>query len=573
LHNNKMNSTLRSVRLVLRVVSVRSLATQPDKHIVRSPYRDVTVPDVNLVQFVWKMVDKFPSYTALMCGVTGRSYTYAESRSVASTFASSLRKAGYRKASTLAMVLYNCPEFPLVMLGAIEAGMVVTTINPTYTEEEMGWQIIHSGASCVVTTPESLPNVLKAVRGVEKVKQEKVMVIVTPGLSSATTTEGAVKFQDMVSREADTSSLLSSEAASPGDVAVMPFSSGTTGLPKGVQLSHKNLIANCLQMCDTPVLWIVDPATSEKQDVVMGVLPFFHVYGLSCILLSSMYFGAKIITLPKFEPNLFLSSIIKHKATVLYLVPPLVQFLGKYPEVTSEHFKTVRFVTSGAGPIGEADAKLVLNKGSHIHFIQGYGLTETSPLVSILHKKSTNLNSSGSPIPNTLVKIINTETGTLLGPGQVGELCVHGPQVMLGYHNNPSATAETIDSEGWLHTGDLGYYNETSNLFIVDRLKELIKVKGYQVAPAELEKLLRQHPKIDDVAVIGIPNERLGEAPCAFIVSRSKLTEDEVKNFVKGKVAEYKELSGGVQFIQEIPKNPAGKILRRTLRDMYCVSL
>lgn len=577
-----MNSTCRSVRLVkkvydsLRVVATRhssqqASANQDHQHIVRSPFPDVTVPDVTLVDFVWDMVDKFPDYTALICGVTGRSYTYAQSRVAARSFASSLRKAGFRKGDTLAVALYNCPEFHLVMLGAIEAGMIVTTINPEYTAEEMSRQMIDSDASCVVTTPESFPVVSSAVKEVENVKHSKIPIIVTPGLASTEVPEGALKFQEMINKDVDTSNLLSSERPVPNDVAVLPYSSGTTGLPKGVKLSHRNLITNCLQMCLTPQLWIVDPSTSEMQEVVLGVLPFFHVYGLSSILISSLYFGAKVVTLPQFKPDLYLGSILKHKATVLYLVPPLVQFLGAHPSVTGNYLKTVRFVTSGAGPIGQSDAQRVLDKAGHLHFIQGYGLTETSPLVSILHRGSTNLNSSGIPIPNTLVKIISTENGSVLGPGAVGELCVHGPQVMLGYHNNPTATAETIDSAGWLHTGDMGYFDETNNIFIVDRLKELIKVKGFQVAPAELEGLLRQHPKVGDVAVIGVPHDRMGEVPRAYVVPRDKsLTDDEVKNFVLDKVAEYKQLAGGVEFVPSIPKNPSGKILRRKLREMYC---
>ncbi|PSN32297.1 putative 4-coumarate--CoA ligase 3 [Blattella germanica] len=514
---SEMNPTCRNLRQVnrlyksLRVVASRhsshqAKATQ-DQHILRSPHPDVTIPEITLVDMVWDMVDKFPDHTAL-------------SREIARRFASSLRKAGFKRGDTLAVALYNCPEFHLVMLGAIEAGLIVTTVNPEYTHEEIARQIMDSGASGIVTTPESYPVVAKAVLAVEASKKVRPPIIVTPGLTSSSVPLGAISFREMTQESVDTSNLKSSERPVPNDVALLPYSSGTSGLPKGVRLSHRNIITNCLQMCNTPALWIVDPTTG--------------------------------------------------KATVLYLVPPLVQFLGAHPSVKGEIFKTVHAMTSGAGPIGQADAQRVLDKAAHLRFIQGYGLTEASPLVSILQRGDTNFSASGVPIPNTLVKIVNIETGTNLGPGEVGELCVHGPQVMLGYHNNPTATAETIDSSGWLHTGDMGYFDETNNLFIVDRLKELIKVKGFQVAPAELEEILRQHPLVGDAAVIGVPHERMGEVPKAYIVPRDpKLTEEDLKGFVAAKVAEYKQL-GGVEFVQSIPKNPSGKILRRKLREMYC---
>ncbi|PNF25517.1 hypothetical protein B7P43_G05185 [Cryptotermes secundus] len=478
---------------------------------------------------------------------------------------------GFETGDVLAVALYNCPEFHLVLLGAMEAGMVVTTVNPEYTPGEVGRQLFDSGTKCVVTTPESYPSVSKAVSDIELAAHRKIPIIVTPGIANTGLPAGAIDFQEMIQKDIDTSILSGTERSSPNNVAVLPYSSGTTGLPKGVRLSHRNIITNCLQMCQTPPLWIVRPATSEMQDVVLGVLPFFHVYGLTSILISSLYFGAKIVTLPQFKPDVYLSTLVKYKATVLYMVPPLIQFLGAHPKVMSNHFETVRFVTSGAGPIGQSDAQRVLDKGSHIHFIQGYGLTETSPLVSVLQRGNINLNSSGIPVPNTYVKVVNTDTGVNVGQGVVGELCVKGPQVMLGYHNNPSATAATIDSDGWLHTGDMGYYDKHSHLFVVDRLKELIKVKGFQVAPAELEEILRRHPAVGDVAVIGLPHEKSGEVPKAFIVPKdSKLTADEVKNFMADKVSEYKRLEGGVQFVPSIPKNSAGKILRRKLKEMYC---
>lgn len=549
--------------------SGRSLSTQ-EQNIVRSPYADISVPDISLNEFVWEMVDKYPEHTALVCALTGRKYTYGESRAIARRFAASLLKMGFKCSDTLAVVLPNIPEFPLVLFGAIEAGCIVTIVNPVFTPDEIRKQLGNSGAVGVVTIPEIYSNVSKAVSTLEAERKSKIPVIITPGLEVKSIPQATINLLDMTHKDIDTSVLSGDGRLNPGSVAVLPYSSGTTGLPKGVKLSHRQLITNCLQVISEPKISSTKRATSDFQEVIPALLPFYHIYGLLSLAIGSLHQGSKVVTVPKFEPAHFISTVAEYKATMLYLVPPLIQLMGSSPDIKSSHFESVNTINNGAAPVGPNDVERLLKKAPNVRFSQGYGLTECSPVASVLEKGSSKYTSSGKPLPNTEMKVMNLETKMNLGPGESGEICIRGPQVMLGYHNNPQATAETIDNSGWLHTGDMGYYDEDNDFYIVDRYKELIKVKGLQVAPAELEDILRSHPGIADAAVIGIPHDRSGEVPKAFIVLKEpKLTEDDVKKFVAGKVSEHKHLTGGVQFVSAIPKNPSGKILRRNLKEMY----
>ncbi|VEN47280.1 unnamed protein product [Callosobruchus maculatus] len=287
--------------------------------------------------------------------------------------------------------------------------------------------------------------------------------------------------------------------------------------------------------------------------------------------------GAKLITLPKFTPDSYISVLKGNPVTTAFVAPPLVLFLTHHPDVKIEYLKHLRRIVSGAAPLGQLDEDKFKEKfGSHIKVKQGYGLTETSPIVCFHPNEietKTNIGGSvGKPIPATLLKVINPDdpSGTPLGVHQKGELLVKGPQVMEGYHNRPEETKNAF-LDGWLRTGDIVHYNEDGFVFVSDRLKELIKVKGYQVPPAELEEIIRDIPEVEDAAVIGIPHPINGEAPRAYVVPKKGKTvlPEAVQSYVADKVAKYKQLSGGVAVVQEIPKNPTGKILRRNLKLAY----
>ena len=274
------------------------------------------------------------------------------------------------------------------------------------------------------------------------------------------------------------------------DVAVMPYSSGTTGPPKGVSLTHFNLVANCSQMGSPELTDIRPTIETGYQDITLAVIPFFHIYALTTMMLKGLYMGLKIVTMPKFEPEKFVKALITYRPTLLFLVPPLCSFLASDHSVKSKHLSSLKFVNGGAAPFGPTvisnfKAKCAPNE---IIFQEGFGMTESSPATHMQPKKDGFLGGCGHPVPNTMAKVIDLETAELLPPGEDGELCVSGPQVMLGYHRNKRATKNTV-KDGWLHTGDVAKYREDGQFVIVDRLKELIKVKGYQVTLNGIESV------------------------------------------------------------------------------------
>mmetsp|Transcript_72898 Transcript_72898/g.158223 ORF Transcript_72898/g.158223 Transcript_72898/m.158223 type:complete len:366 (-) Transcript_72898:152-1249(-) len=344
---------------------------------------------------------------------------------------------------------------------------------------------------------------------------------------------------------------------------VLPYSSGTTGLPKGVMLSHFNCVANLAQ--SSPMLQY------KTGEVALAILPFFHIYGMQVLMNGLLQHGITVITMPRFDMEKALSLIQKHSITQLYAVPPLILGLAKSPLVDKYDISSIRKVLCGAAPLG-AELTEECSKRIGKPVVQGYGMTELSPVSHCALGLAGVPGSSGITIPNTMCRIVDPE-GTDLGVDQTGELWVKGPQVMMGYLNNPEATAATIDFEGYLHTGDLARFDADGNLYIVDRLKELIKYKAFQVAPAELEALLITHPAVADVAVIGIQDLEAGELPKAFIVLKAgQTTSAEIlMDFVKEKVATYKQIRL-VEFIDAIPKSASGKILRRVLRDRPAAS-
>ena len=342
-------------------------------------------------------------------------------------------------------------------------------------------------------------------------------------------------------------------------MVVLPYSSGTTGFPKGVMLTHKNLVANVEQLgAQTPV---------GEDEICYAVLPFFHIYGMQVLMNYMLTRGATVVTVPRFDLPQMLELTQEHKITRLFLVPPIVLALAKHPLVDKYDLSSVRQLFSGAAPLGgdiaEAAAKRL---GCAVG--QGYGMTELSPVSHSIRDGDYKPSSVGTVVPSTQARVVDPESGQDCDRGKPGEIWVRGPQVMKGYLNNAEATAATIDQDGWLHTGDIGFVDDDGHTFIVDRLKELIKVKGFQVPPAELEALLITHPEVNDVAVIGVPDEEAGERVKAYIVRTpdTQVTEDTLKAFVAEHVATYKQL-GVVEFIDAIPKSASGKILRRELRD------
>jgi acyl-CoA synthetase (AMP-forming)/AMP-acid ligase II len=360
--------------------------------------------------------------------------------------------------------------------------------------------------------------------------------------------------------------LYESDGVAPGvvidpreDLVALPYSSGTTGASKGVMLTHRNLVANLRQ--------IEAMGHALQTDTLVCVLPMFHIYGLNVIMNFGLYAGATTVVLPHFDLEEFLGVAEKYEVTMAHVVPPIMLALARHPAVGRYDLSSLRRVFTGAAPLGEQIAREV---GARLECVvmQGYGMTEASPSTHMTPREPENMRagSVGILMPNTECKIVGVEGGAESGVGEEGEICVRGPQVMKGYLNRPEATAETIDPEGWLHTGDIGHADAEGHFFVVDRKKELIKYKGFQVAPAELEALLVTHPAVADAAVIPSPDEEAGEVPKAFLVLKNDrgATADELMAFVASRVSPYKKIRL-VEFVDQIPKSASGKILRRVL--------
>ena len=441
------------------------------------------------------------------------------------------------------------PEYPAWFFGAARIGAINTTANPLYTAAELAKQLVDSGATLIFTVPQLAE---RAVAAAATVGAEVITLGEAPGCVSFAefmkTGGVAAEGLDVITPTVPINSAV--------DIVALPYSSGTTGLPKGVMLTHRNIVANLAQ-CD-----FIDP--SVPGDHTVGFLPFFHIYGMTVILCMILKRGATVVTMPQFDLETYLRLNQDYKCRTAYLVPPVALALAKHPMV--DNFKlSLEMINSGAAPLG-AELEEAVEKRIGALTKQGYGMTEASPVTHFIptERSLVRHGSCGLIIPNCEVRVVDLKSKEDLGAGASGELLIRGPNIMRGYLGNPAATAEAIDADGWLHTGDVGYADADGYFFIVDRLKEFIKYKAYQVAPAELEAVLLTHPAIADAAVIPKADEECGEIPKAFVVKRSEITAEEIMAYVAERVAPYKKIRV-VEFIEKVPKSASGKILRREL--------
>ncbi|XP_011308077.1 4-coumarate--CoA ligase 1 [Fopius arisanus] len=555
-----MNVTVRQASVAAKWKTMEGLN---GAKIFTSPYGDVDIPSTTMPEFIWQNVNKWPTRVALECGVTGRKLTYAEARDSANYVARSLRNMGLQDGDIVVIILPNLPESPIALLGTMEAGLIPTSVNPIETVDEIARRIQLLGAKAVITSSGIAPNAVAA--GNATLPHNSPIIVVEDGVRPLP--DGTIPFKDLLTR-GKTLPDVPKNNRTPDDICVLPYSSGTTGLPKGVMLSHRNLISNILMNNQSTMM------DNDIHDVIPVVLPLFHIYGMNNILHTKMIHGAHFITLPVFTAENYINVLTKHPCTLIFCVPPILLFLGGTQLLQKEHLKNVRAIVNGAAAVGGTDVARVYDKfaldNESAKFIQGYGLTECAG-AGFLQAINNQFASIGHPCASAEARLVDSITGEdIQTPGQTGEIWIRGPHVMKGYYENEKATNETFH-DGWLKTGDIAYYNDEFAFYITDRLKELIKVKGFQVPPAELEAILRTHPAISDAAVIGTPDPRCGEVPKAFIVLKKghTATAEEVQNFIRGKVAEYKQITGGVVFIDEIPRNAGGKILRMNLKN-FC---
>ncbi|XWS70938.1 hypothetical protein CRYUN_Cryun03dG0093600 [Craigia yunnanensis] len=521
----------------------------------RSSLPDIYIPNhLPLHTYCFEKISQFKDRPCLINGPTGRTYSYAEVEHTARKVATGLNNLGIQQGDVIMLLLQNSPEFVFAFLGASFRGAISTTANPFYTPAEIEKQAKASKTKLLITQAIYA----EKVKVFAKENDIKILTIDTPP-------EGCMHFSELT--QADENEIPAVKI-NPDDVVALPYSSGTTGLPKGVMLTHKSLVTSVAQQVDgeNPNLYF------HEKDVILCVLPLFHIYSLNSVLLCSLRVGAAILIMQKFEIVTLMEFVQKYKVTVAPFVPPIVLAIAKTPDVDKYDLSSIRTVMSGAAPMGKDLEDAVRARLPNAKLGQGYGMTEAGPVLAMnlafaKEPCETKSGACGTVVRNAEMKIVNPDTGASLPRNQSGEICIRGSQIMKGYLNDSEATERTIDKDGWLHTGDIGYVDDDNELFIVDRLKELIKYKGFQVAPAELESMLIGHPNISDAAVVPMKDEAAGEVPVAFVVrsNGSKITEDEIKQFISKQVVFYKRL-GRVFFTDAIPKAPSGKILRKDLR-------
>ncbi|XP_041981646.1 uncharacterized protein LOC121735046 [Aricia agestis] len=551
-----MSSLVRHIKTFRRLSSRANHIWSTDR-VVQSPFKNVDIPDMPITEYVWKDLERWSKKTAVVCGVTDRSYTYEQVYRQSQTFGACLRKIlNIQNDDVVAIMMPNVPEYPTTVLGILTAGAIATTVNPIYTAYELQKQIILSGAKIIVTIPEIVPVVKDAM------KLAKVNLPIVVMDLDTKCPDGAISYKELMESNTDLS-VLSNVKRSAKDIICLPYSSGTTGLPKGVEWTSTNIISNCEQQ-NTEIKQHND-TTESNQDTVLANLPMFHAYGLSVVLFHKLSLGLKLVTLPRFQPETFVKAFEKHKLNLFFVAPPTVLFMGFHSELTPKHLEHVRTVIVGAAPLPKPDVERFLRKvNKNVHFGQAYGLTETSPVVTMCPPKFDNYLSVGLPLPNIKLRIVDDNLNNL-GPNEVGELLIHGPNVMKGYRQNEEANKQVF-VDGWFRSGDMARIDEDGVVYIADRLKELIKVNAYQVAPAELESIVKEHPAVFDAAVIGVPDPKTGQKPKAFIVMKegTNVKDQDIMDYVNTRVAPYKRITQ-IEFIDAIPKNPSGKILRRIL--------
>ncbi|MBV9603668.1 MAG: AMP-binding protein [Solirubrobacterales bacterium] len=513
---------------------------------LRSRWPDIELPEVALPEFVLHRAAELGDKPAIIDAVDGRGYTYAELLAAVRSQAAGLSERGVGTGDVVALLLPNVPEYPVIFHGALLAGAATTTLNPLYREAEIAHQLADSGARVLFTVAEHAEKAAAAARG-DGVGVREIVVIDDP--------DAPLRLDDVFSDAPPPEIQITPGQA----IAALPYSSGTTGLPKGVMLSHRNLAANVLQTHASQ--------TVSKDDVVLAVLPFFHIYGMTVTMNYCLWAGATIVSSRRFDADALPATLQDYGITRLYAVPPIILGLAKREDLDCYGLSRLRGVLSGAAPLDADTAQLCASRiGCRV--TQGYGMTELSPCTHLTPPDDPAVPpaSIGPALPSTECKIVNPVSGEPVGVGHAGELCVRGPQVMLGYLGNDDATRSMIDDEGFLHTGDLATVDESGYYYVLDRLKELIKFKGFQIAPAELEAVLVGHDSVIDAAVIGVPDPEAGEVPKALVVTNRPMAEADILAYVAERVAPHKRVRV-IEFVDAIPKSPSGKLLRGQLRE------
>ncbi|MFT3697002.1 MAG: AMP-binding protein [Kofleriaceae bacterium] len=508
--------------------------------VIASRFTSKPIPTHGLAQYFRESVQAFLDDTAVVDGPTGRSYTFRNVLDHSASIAHALIARGVKPGERVAFVVPNIAEVALAYHGVIAAGAIAMMVNPLSTPDELKKYFAVGHPKLVITVPP-------LVEGLTKAAPDVPLVVL-----------GEDSFRALLGGSTTPPSL----KIDLDDVAVMPYSSGTTGFPKGVMLTHRNILEQI-----HAIEAVTDSAVVLPRAAIVAVLPFFHIYGIMAFLTYGMSRGAKLVTMPRFDLEQYVQLVKQHAVPILHVVPPILLGLAKYPGTLE--LPNVQAALAGAAPLStELAAEFTARTGVQVY--QVYGMTEVTGASHLGSRVRNKPGSIGGLIGNCEVRLVSTETGE---DSDRGEIWVRAPFVMKGYFENPEATAETIDADGWLHTGDIAHVDADGDFWVVDRVKELIKYKGLQVAPAELEAVLLQHPAVADVAVYPYPDHEAGEIPKAAVVLKAgaSATEEDLIQFCATRVSPQKRVRA-VKLVAAIPKSASGKILRRVLKEQDMVA-
>jgi len=509
--------------------------------VITGPWGAISVPEVSLPAFVMAHWERRGDTAAVIDASTGQVLSYSQLAAAVRRTASGLLRRGLAPGDVFALCCPNSPEFAVAFYGALAAGGVVTTLSTQITAAEAAVQLGDAKARWAMTSA-ALADIVATAAGPE-LTELFVVGDASHGVPFDSLTEGSAP--------------ATLARVRPQDVAVLPYSSGTTGLPKGVMLTHRNLVAG---LCS-----LQGPEPVRDGDVVLAALPLSHIAGLHIVMNHALASGATVVTMPRFDLEDFLGLIERHRVTRVVVAPPIVLALARHPRVDGYDLSSLRVLTSGAAPLaGEVARAAARRLGCRVK--QGYGMTECAPMCIAPDDGPNRPESIGPPAPGVECRVVDVEMGAAVPSGQTGELWARSPAVMAGYLGQEAATAATVDADGWLHTGDIVRVDADGWFHVVDRVKELIKYKGHQVPPAELEEVLLAHPAVADAAVVGRPDEEAGEVAQAFVVLRHPAEPAELLAFVAERVAPYKRIRR-LEQVADIPKSPSGKILRRVLLE------
>ncbi|MBE9469957.1 MAG: long-chain fatty acid--CoA ligase [Chloroflexi bacterium] len=543
---------------------------------------EIDIPEKSLPQVFDEAVEKWRDRTAVI--FYGRKITYSELKDHVDRFAAALFDLGVKKGDKVALYLLNCPQFIIAYFAALKVGATLTPISPVYVSGEVKHQIEDSEAKVIVCQDLLYDCVEKAGVGLrtviltgigeylpalKKFMAKTVVRSVYRKMEVPSTKiferEGFYQFQSLIKKYPPDPPKIQIDPRE--DLAVLPYTGGTTGLPKGAMLTHYNLVANEAQ---GQAFW--SRVLEEGKEVVIAYLPFYHIYGQVVVMLGGLVRGYTLVLFTTPDVDDILGAIESHRATAFYSVPTLYDVLKDHDKTDRVNWKRFKILVSGADALLEDTAK-GFERRTGVEINEGYGLTETSPITHSNPKGRTKIGSFGVPVPSTMAAIVHPEKEEFLPLGEIGEIVIQGPQVMKGYWKNPEETSEKlvdIEGEKWFRTGDLGSMDDEGYFHFYDRKRDLIKYKGYSVFAREIEEVLTSHPKIKEAGVIGVRDPRVGENIKAVIVleaeARGKLSEEEIISYCKERLAHYK-VPRIVEFRGEIPKTDVGKVSRRELRE------